>query len=495
MIRTTPRRPLLHTTALGSLFACTVAGSLLLASVAHAQYQTPTLDGAPPPAAPTPAPAAATPAVAPQAFVLMAMTGDPEVDEHLRATADQLNQRLRAKGYAEVDPARVGQAISADPSAIGTLRARLDAACMVRVDVKSRIPGRVWLSITVQSQAEERTAAAEGAPAEIPANVVAATDPLIPAAQAAPPPAPAAAVLPDQLLLVDGTTVNCEVLSVAGGYVVVRMPDNSQQSLEWGRVQQIIRNGAPGQGPAWAWAKQDKAAPKAAEPAATGDWSKRGGSLLTFGVQGEILGVLAHLDHPYVINYPDGQTMKFTGDSASGGGGGGVGLHIGFLQLEIPDPAESSTLFGFRVGTGIDLGAVAFGYRTDSINIVGQSQGGAVVEPPQQEGGTTEWSSASVFLLPLTLGGQIGFGHFAGNTWRGVMVGVDWRPTYTYTNPSDVPGIGSFNYAGIQLNIDTTSLEADAEGPEANFRVSLFYLPKIDRNASYAGIGFGAGWY
>jgi len=428
----------------------------------------------------------------------MAMTGDPDVDAQLRTTADQLNQHLRTKGYAEVDPARVGQAISADPSGIATLRDRLQAACMVRVDIKSRLPGHVWVTVTVQTASGEQAGGADGSAAELPTKIIAAADPLIPPAQgaAAAAPAVAPATGPDTLILADGSQVSCEVLSIAGGYVVVRMPDKTQRSIEWGNVKQIVRGGAaPAAGPAWSWAQTDQA-PKAEQPKPpSGDWSQRGGSLLTFGVQGEILGVLAHLDHPYVINCPDGQTMRFPGDSVSGGGGGGVGLHVGFLQLEIPNPSEGETLLGFRVGTGIDFGLAAFGYRTDSINVVGQSQAGRVVDPPEQQGGTTEWSTAKIFMLPFTLGGQLGFGHFAGSTWRGVMLGLDWRPTYTYVKPGDLDGIGSFNYGGVQMTLDTAAIEAGAEGPEANFRFTLFYLPTIDRNASYAGLGFGAAWY
>jgi hypothetical protein len=75
------------------------------------------------------------------------------------------------------------------------------------------------------------------------------------------------------------------------------------------------------------------------------------------------------------------------------------------------------------------------------------------------------------------------------------MFGLDWRPTYTYTNPGDLEGIGSFNYLGVAAHVDMGSLNADRDGLESNFRISVTYLPTIDRNASYASLGFGAVWY
>lgn len=437
-----------------------------------------------------------------QAAVLVAMTGDPALDAQLRATADALKQKLQERGYGDVDAARLHQELAADPSGIGTLRTRLNAHCMVRVDVQAHDFSGAALMVTVQTPSGDQTAQVQGRADEIPGKVMAAVDPLIP--QAPPPtpttvpvppptqaPPPAAAGL-DRVVLVDGTVLEGRLGGFAGGSVVtLQLVDGTTRQIPWSEVRQIIPNAGAGEGN-WSWAKSEQR-----EPEPSGDWEKRGGSLLTLDLQGQILGALARSDHPYVVNYPDGQSMTFTGDSPAGGGGIGLGFHFGFMQLEIPKPAESTTLWAFRLGTGIDVGQVAFAYRTPSNNQVGRYQANAASVPLEQEGGTTEWTSATVVMLPLFLGGQIGSGQFVGpGLWRGVMFGIDWRPTYTYTKPGDdLDSISSFNYLGVQAHVDMGSINADREGLESNFRITVTYLPTIDRNASYAALGFGAVWY
>ena len=104
------------------LFAAGLAGNVLAPVVARAQHMMPA--------------AAPAPATAPeQAVVLVAMTGDATVDPHLRATAEALKQRVLERGYRDVDPAALGQALAA-PGGVATLRNRLGAACLVRVDVQ-----------------------------------------------------------------------------------------------------------------------------------------------------------------------------------------------------------------------------------------------------------------------------------------------------------------------------------------------------------------------
>jgi len=310
--------------------------------------------------------------------------------------------------------------------------------------------------------------------------------------EAPPAPAPPPTDSLDRVVLVDGSVVEGHFAGFASGNtIVLRMPDGSQRPIPWDQVRQIVPKGGGSTG---AWSRPG--GPREPEPEPAADWSNRGGSLLTLDLQAQILGVLARSDHPYVINYPDGQQMTFTGDSPAGGGGGGVGFHLGFMHLDIPNPGEGNTLLAFRLGTGIDVGAVAFAYRTANVNNVGQMEDGAVKVPLEQAGGETEWTSASVVMLPLFLGGQIGSGEFvSSDLWRGVMFGIDWRPTYTYTNPGDLEGFGSFNYLGVGAHVDMGSIRANEEGLESRFRLSLVFLPAIDRNAAYASLGFGAAWY
>lgn len=492
--------------ALPFFLAGLLAAGGLAAQEARAQHTTPSMA---PPAAPPAAPASSTgpQAAARQAIVLVAMTGDETIDAELRASAEALKQKLAERGFSDMDPARLNQALAADPAGVGTLRTRLGAGAMVRVDVQAHDRSGVALLVTVQGGAADQSVPVQATRSEIVSKVVAAAEPLLPTAPPAPPPtaaqpapAPTPAPVPvapppaatglDRVVLHDGTLVEGHFAGFAGGNtVVLRLPDGSQRAIPWNQVKQIIQNASEDQG-SWSFARPDD------QQQPVGDWKARGGSLLTMDLQAQIVGVLARSDHPYVINYPDGQQMTFTGDSPAGGGGGGLGFHVGFMQLEIPNPNEGSTLLAFRMGTGLDVAAVAYAYRTANINDVGQMQDGAVKVPLEQEGGETQWTSASVFMLPLFIGGQIGSGQFVSPTlWRGVMFGIDWRPTYTYTNPGDLEGEGSFNYLGIGAHVDMGSLNADNDGMESNFRISLVYLPTIDRNTSHASLGFGAVWY
>jgi hypothetical protein len=471
------------------LFAACLAGSVLAPVAARAQHMMP---------AAAPAPAAAPE----QAVVLVAMTGDATVDPHLRATAEALKQRVHERGYRDVDPAKLGQALGS-PGGVATLRNRLGAACLVRVDVQAHDASGVSLLLVVQTQAGEQSVSVQSSLVETSAKVVAAADPLIPPAKVVAQPAPAAVpvappVAPpqvdppqvigeDRVVLVDGTVLQGTLLGFAGGQsVMLRTRDGAAHTIPWHQVKQILPNA--GGGESWNFAT-DKPKTKAV------DWSQRGGSLLTMDLQAQILGMMARSDHPYVVQYPDGQTMTFTGDSPAGGGGGGLGFHMGFMQMAIPDPAESDTIWAFRVGTGIDLGYVAFAHRTRNVTNVGQLQDGEMKVPLTQEGGETKWSSATVVMLPLFLGGQVGSGHFVSEgVWRGVMFGLDWRPTYTYANPSELDSISSFNYLGMQAHVDMGSISAD-QSLEPSFQISVTFLPQIDRNATFASLGFGAVWY
>jgi hypothetical protein len=125
------------------LFAACLAGSVLAPVMARAQHMMPA--------------AAPAPATAPeQAVVLVAMTGDATVDPHLRATAEALKQRVLERGYRDVDPASLGQALAA-PGGVATLRNRLGAACLVRVDVQAHDASGVSLLLVVQTQAGEQS--------------------------------------------------------------------------------------------------------------------------------------------------------------------------------------------------------------------------------------------------------------------------------------------------------------------------------------------------
>ncbi|HNS96077.1 MAG TPA: hypothetical protein PKL73_03930 [Polyangiaceae bacterium] len=429
-----------------------------------------------------------------QAVVLVAMTGNDTVDSQLRATAEALKQRIHERGYRDVDPARLNQAL-AEPGGIDSLRDRVQAACVLRVDVQAHDAFGVSLLLVVQTAAGEQTAQIQSSLAEVSAKTVAAADPLIPPAQTkspaeVPSPPMEAVASPqsmDRVILLDGTVLQGQLVGFAGGQTVTfRTEDGNTLSIPWHQIQQILPNAKADAG-AWNWG-QKPAAEKV-------DWSQRGGSLLTLDLQLQILGMMARSDHPYVVQYPDGQTMRFTGDSPAGGGGGALGFHVGFMQMAIPDPSEGDMIWAFRVGTGIDIGAIAFAHRLKNTTNIGYLQDGEMQTPLKQEGGEIAWDFAKVIMIPFFLGGQVGSGRFVSDDeWRGVMFGLNWHPTYTAAKPDSLDSIRSFNYLGVQAHVDMGSIRAN-QPLEPNFQVTVTFLPQIDRDAMFASIGFGSVWY
>ena len=290
----------------------------------------------------------------------------------------------------------------------------------------------------------------------------------------------------DAVLLVDGTTVAGQVVQQqAGSFVIIRVASGEERTISWARVAEVkIARPAEVQ-PAAAPSPSASAVPP---PAATvpdagagtpptvterdhgyaveaggtldaaekkrQDWKKRGGTLFSFEVRGE-------------GTYLSGQSLS--------GYGGGVGGRIALFYLKPPDPSStSSRWYAFRLGVGYD-----WSYMNVSA------------------GGTS--SSLQTAQLPFAVGGHVGLGGFGdAGQWSGAVLGFSWAPAFSSSKVSGQSPTGTFNYAGAELSLDFTTLDAIAEsyGKKAHWRLSAFVLPPVTSEKIFlATAGFGAVWY
>ncbi|MCK4980185.1 MAG: hypothetical protein KAS62_07305 [Candidatus Delongbacteria bacterium] len=113
------------------------------------------------------------------------------------------------------------------------------------------------------------------------------------------------------------------------------------------------------------------------------------------------------------------------------------------------------------------------------------------------------------FSLPL--GYTFGVGKYLSQyEWKGIMIGVFWKPTYSITYSSvTMPnpfGSGdwtfgswddSFNFRGFQWSFDFGDFDDMAEelAQEAHFTINGFILPETDSTPFMFSLGIGAVWY
>lgn len=339
-----------------------------------------------------------------------------------------------------------------------------------------------------------------------PVEAPAAAPPAAPAESTPAPPAqteaakPAAGVAEKDLVeLKDGTIVRGRILRLEPGkFVVIRGDDGGEQTFAWDEIKRTKRAGS----------SADEASSKV-ETSSTGfvvsgsldesearrqAWLRRGGSLVSYEVRANATGIL--LPEQQFRSACVGSRGVFFSEETSpyrgGGGGGGLGGRVAYMNLALPK--SGSTWTAFRVGTGVDLG---FTY-------VGVPVGFPIGTCPRSgsyDGGEMRWEGASLFQMavPVNIGGHLGLGGFgSGNKWSGVVVGVAYAPSFSLTKVDKGDAQTNFNWAGFELTLDVTSLEAAVAGysKPAHFRLAFFVLPPVKSDMPLIGsVSFGAVWY
>ncbi|MFO0660729.1 MAG: hypothetical protein U0165_12990 [Polyangiaceae bacterium] len=267
------------------------------------------------------------------------------------------------------------------------------------------------------------------------------------------------ATAPDAVLTVDGRLIEGTITErVENQYVVINTPTGSRR-ITWDqikRVDQSSNNPADQEG---------RSAPPSNGPigSRTDTWASRGSTHLTFGV--DALGDALFQEGRTVDNVPEGRRLGF---------GGGAGARVGFLTFATPDfEGNSGNWYGWRFGSGADVSYVAASAPgEDSLN-----------------------KSSYLVKVPLYFGGQFGFGSLpSSREWKGVMFGIDYRPSYLRVKYADAPAQGILNWAGFDMTLDFATMHPDSS-PEMQLRiVGSMYFPVVEKLWS-GSIGVGLAWY
>lgn len=222
-------------------------------------------------------------------------------------------------------------------------------------------------------------------------------------------------------------------------------------------------------------------------------WSARGGLRPSLGA---IVVATAHHDPEWEFSDTEQRSQqRYDGVGPANGIGGGVGVRVGFMYLSLPDPTTKSGSFAaFRMNAGADANVLF--HRRPSEYEFSYDPSGAVIGKAKQE----ENKGIFVANVPLEVGLGVGFGRYRSETiWRGVIVGLMYVPTYTYTlEIGEDGGGGRFNFAGVGAWLDITALEAsdDASRSDVNIRLTAHVLPRVTAEHPWiASAGIGAVWY
>jgi hypothetical protein len=287
----------------------------------------------------------------------------------------------------------------------------------------------------------------------------------------------------DAVTLADGSTHRGAIVDAAWGDHVTLFLAGEQVTYEWANVascQQATAAGAPstqtetqaseGASPApdlqvdAHGAKLTASGPLVDAEARRQAWLDRGGSLMGYDASASLT---------YFAASTNGATLQ--------GFGGGSAMHATYYYLDPPDAASgASTWLGLRLGAGMEASEIIV---TGSSG--GQSASGAIY----------------TVVLPATLGAQVGLGDFdEEGAWKGVMLGVDYKPSYQYVGVSQIGGAGAFNPVGVQATFDFVDMHAVREKleeqlKEAQWRLTVVALPPAPPLPLLVTAALGVVWY
>lgn len=191
------------------------------------------------------------------------------------------------------------------------------------------------------------------------------------------------------------------------------------------------------------------------------------------------------------------------------------GITGNYTYSSMDEEGVEFTMNGFGVSY---MGALKFISPPDyekSKNIWTAFTGGLAVSANYMTG---EMSVMDMELLAIDasipVGYTFGLGkYFSRSDWKGVMLALFWKPTYSYNaSRSTIPDADpfnpgedwvleswddSFNMKGFQWSVDWGSFSDYAESlaQEAHLTINGFILPETDSTPFMFSIGVGAVWY
>jgi hypothetical protein len=162
----------------------------------------------------------------------------------------------------------------------------------------------------------------------------------------------------------------------------------------------------------------------------------------------------------------------------------GIGLNYtsNFINLKIPDYKQGmSSWSSFILGFSGSFSALM---AEMNMEIMGDNQTSEI----------TLYSGTGY----LNLGYSIGWGRFLSKSnWKGLIVDLTYRPSYSYTKVGDADGQGAFNPMGfgIDFNFSDFNAKLDKIAPKAKTKFGIMVLPPSDDSPLFLSLSLGWVWY
>src|SRR5262249_6582712 len=151
---------------------------------------------------------------------------------------------------------------------------------------------------------------------------------------------------------------------------------------------------------------------------------------------------------------------------------------VGYFYRWQPIPGRRSSWWGVWGGSGLDLDVLDARSPTGIPPVRGELCAQVAGHEHDVE---VDGSAAVLVQVPFEVGARVGFGGFDGATWRGVVLGAAWSPSFAWMAPT-IGDVSGFSWLGAMLSLDFATIEGETEHPsrDARFRIGVYLLPTID---------------
>ncbi len=274
----------------------------------------------------------------------------------------------------------------------------------------------------------------------------------------------------DTVVLRDGTSVSCTVLSDEPGTPLIVVGANGVITIPRENVDHVVTSTSP------------VAPPTVESPGSFGNGSSAPTrrttdvpAMASARIAGLWLAADVRIDASVLLKHYrviDGSDAWSSG--ARGGASASVSLH--FRGAPAVDEDGATNWLGFELGIGA---GVHDGFWK------------------------SERAAATGFVdreTAIIVGPHYALGHLrstpAGVRWSGTVLGVAWVPTYvSFFGHGGAPSRGQLNPAGIRLTVDIGGLSSDAGWPAPMLRLVLGWLPDVGPLPTTINAGIGCAFY
>jgi hypothetical protein len=177
------------------------------------------------------------------------------------------------------------------------------------------------------------------------------------------------------------------------------------------------------------------------------------------------------------------------------GGGPSFGARAAYMHFFLPKRRGDSPWFALRFGAGLDFG-IPYGHVATGV----APASGDLCAKFEKDAHAVDYADDAMLMLqaPLNAGVHVGIGGYRSQTsWRGIVLGVAWTPTFDLIKPWTQDARPSVSWLGVELTLDFTTLDTRVDHtPQQQLRLSIMLLPGMQQGAPFiATLGLGAAWY